>query len=159
MNKEQQEIRKKSPVQIRNKKASFEYYFIDTYTAGIVLTGTEIKSIRNGKASLVDSFCFINNGEIWVKGMNISPYFYGSYANHVAKRDRKLLLNKREIRRLMEDTNAVGFTIVPVLLFIDEKGRAKLDIALARGKKEYDKRQTLKEKEDRREMDRAIKHF
>lgn len=159
MNKEQQEIRKKSLVQIRNKKASFEYYFIDTYTAGIVLTGTEIKSIRNGKASLVDSFCFINNGEIWVKGMNISPYFYGSYANHVAKRDRKLLLNKREIRRLMEDTKAVGFTIVPVLLFIDEKGRAKLDIALARGKKEYDKRQTLKEKEDRREMDRAIKHF
>lgn len=159
MNKEQQEIRKKSPVQIRNKKASFEYYFIDTYTAGIVLTGTEIKSIRNGKASLVDSFCFINNGEIWVKGMNISPYFYGSYANHIAKRDRKLLLNKREIRRLMEDTKAVGFTIVPVLLFIDEKGRAKLDIALARGKKEYDKRQTLKEKEDRREMDRAIKHF
>ena len=159
MNKEQQEIRKKSPVQIRNKKASFEYYFIDTYTAGIVLTGTEIKSIRNGKASLVDSFCFINNGEIWVKGMNISPYFYGSYANHVAKRDRKLLLNKREIRRLMEDTKAVGFTIVPVLLFIDEKGRAKLDIALARGKKEDDKRQTLKEKEDRREMDRAIKHF
>lgn len=159
MNKEQQEIRKKSPVQIRNKKASFEYYFIDTYTAGIVLTGTEIKSIRNGKASLVDSFCFINNGEIWVKGMDVSPYFYGSYANHVAKRDRKLLLNKREIRRLMEDTKAVGFTIVPVLLFIDEKGRAKLDIALARGKKEYDKRQTLKEKEDRREMDRAIKHF
>ena len=159
MNKEQQEIRKKSPVQIRNKKASFEYYFIDTYTAGIVLTGTEIKSIRNGKASLVDSFCFINNGEIWVKGMNISPYFCGAYANHVAKRDRKLLLNKREIRRLMEDTKAVGFTIVPVLLFIDEKGRAKLDIALARGKKEYDKRQTLKEKEDRREMDRAIKHF
>ena len=159
MNKEQQEIRKKSPVQIRNKKASFEYYFIDTYTAGIVLTGTEIKSIRNGKAAWVDSFCFINNGEIWVKGMNISPYFYGSYANHVAKRDRKLLLNKREIRRLMEDTKAVGFTIVPVLLFIDEKGRAKLDIALARGKKEYDKRQTLKEKEDRREMDRAIKHF
>mgnify|MGYP000288400724 FL=1 len=159
MNKEQQEIRKKSPVQIRNKKASFEYYFIDTYTAGIVLTGTEIKSIRNGKASLVDSFCFINNGEIWVKGMNISPYFYGSYANHVAKRDRKLLLNKREIRRLMEDTKAVGCTIVPVLLFIDEKGRAKLDIALARRKKEYDKRQTLKEKEDRREMDRAIKHF
>lgn len=159
MNKEQQEIRKKSPVQIRNKKASFEYYFVDTYTAGIVLTGTEIKSIRNGKASLVDSFCFINNGEIWVKGMNVSPYFYGSYANHVAKRDRKLLLNKREIRRLMEDTKAVGFTIVPVLLFIDDKGRAKLDIALARGKKEYDKRQTLKEKEDRREMDRAIKHF
>ena len=159
MNKQEQDIRKKSPVQIRNKKASFEYFFVDTYTAGMVLTGTEIKSIRAGKASLVDSYCVIDRGEIWVKGMNISPYFYGSYANHVAKRDRKLLLNKREIRRLMEDTKAVGFTIVPVLLFIDEKGRAKLDIALARGKKEYDKRQTLKEKEDRREMDRAIKHF
>lgn len=159
MNKEQQEVRKKSPVQIRNKKASFEYYFVDTYTAGIVLTGTEIKSIRNGKASLVDSFCFINDGEMWVKDMNVSPYFYGSYANHQAKRDRKLLLNKREIRRLVEDTKAVGFTIVPTLLFIDGNGRAKLDIALARGKKEYDKRQSLKEKEDRREMDRAIKHF
>jgi SsrA-binding protein len=159
MNKEEQEIRKKSPVQIRNKKASFEYYFVDTYTAGIVLTGTEIKSIRNGKASLVDSFCYINNGEIWVKGMNISPYFYGSYSNHSAKRDRKLLLKKREIRRLTEDTKAVGFTIVPILVFIDQHGRAKVDIALARGKKEYDKRQTLREKEDRREMDRAIKHF
>jgi SsrA-binding protein len=159
MNKEQLELRKKSPVQIRNKKASFEYYFVDTYTAGIVLTGTEIKSIRNGKASLVDSFCYINNGELWVKGMNISPYFYGSYSNHEAKRDRKLLLNKREIRRLAEDTKAVGFTIVPTLLFIDDKGHAKVDIALARGKKEYDKRETLKEKEDRREMDRAIKHF
>ena len=159
MNKEEELLRKKSPVNIRNKKASFEYFFVDIYTAGIVLTGTEIKSIRLGKASLVDSYCYIHNGEIWVKGMNISPYFYGSYANHIAKRDRKLLLNKREIRRLMEDTKAVGFTIVPVLLFIDEKGRAKLDIALARGKKEYDKRQTLKEKEDRREMDRAIKHF
>ena len=159
MNKEQLELRKKSPVQIRNKKASFEYYFVDTYTAGIVLTGTEIKSIRNGKASLVDSFCYINNGELWVKGMNISPYFYGSYSNHEAKRDRKVLLNKREIRRLAEDTKAVGFTIVPTLLFIDDKGHAKVDIALARGKKEYDKRETLKEKEDRREMDRAIKHF
>ena len=146
-------------VNIKNRRATFDYEIVETFTAGIVLTGTEIKSIRQGHASLVDTFCFINNGEIWVKGMNISAYFYGSYANHVAKRDRKLLLNKREIRRLMEDTKAVGFTIVPVLLFIDEKGRAKLDIALARGKKEYDKRQTLKEKEDRREMDRAIKHF
>ena len=153
------ELRRKSPVQIRNKKASFEYYFVDTYTAGIVLTGTEIKSIRQGKASLVDSFCYINNGEIWVKGMNISPYFYGSYATHEAKRDRKLLLTKREIYKLQEATKPVGFTIVPILVFIDGKGRAKVDIALVRGKKEYDKRQTLKEKEDRREMDRAIKHF
>lgn len=159
MNKEELELRRKSPIQIRNKKASFEYYFVDTYTAGIVLTGTEIKSIRQGKASLVDSFCYVNNGGIWVKGMNISPYFYGSYANHEAKRDRKLLLTKREIYKLQEATKAVGFTIVPILVFIDGRGRAKVDIALARGKKEYDKRQTLKEKEDRREMDRAIKHF
>lgn len=159
MNKELLELRKKSPVQIRNKKASFDYNFVDTYTAGIVLTGTEIKSIRLGKASLVDSFCYINNGEIWVKGMNISPYFYGSYANHEARRDRKLLLSKREIRRLVEDTKAPGFTIVPTLVFIDSRGRAKMDIALARGKKEYDKRQSLKEKEDRREMDRAVKRF
>jgi len=159
MNKEEEQIRKKSPVSIRNKKASFEYFFVDTYTAGIVLTGTEIKSIRLGKASLVDSYCYIHNGEIWVKGMNISPYFFGSYNNHEAKRDRKLLLTKREIHKLQEATKQVGFTIVPTLVFIDAKGRAKVDIALAKGKKEYDKRQTLKEKEDRREMDRAMKHY
>ena len=159
MNKEEQEVRRKSPVQIRNKKASFEYFFVDTYTAGIVLTGTEIKSIRNGKASLVDSFCVLYKGELWVKGMNISPYFYGSYSNHVAKRDRKLLLTKRELHRLEEDSKQVGFTIVPTLLFIDRHGRAKIDIALARGKKEFDKRQTLREKQDKREMDRALKHF
>ena len=159
MNKEEELLRKKSPVSIRNKKASFEYYFVETFTAGIVLTGTEIKSIRMGKASLVDTYCYINNGEIWVKGMSISPYFYGSYNNHEMKRERKLLLTKREIHRLQEATKQVGFTIVPILVFIDAKGRAKMDIALARGKKEFDKRQTLKEKEDRREMDRAMKHY
>lgn len=159
MNKEEELLRKKSPVNIRNKKASFEYFFVETFTAGIVLTGTEIKSIRLGKASLVDSYCYIHNGEIWVKGMNISPYFFGSYNNHEAKRDRKLLLTKREIHKLQEATKQVGFTIVPTLVFIDAKGRAKVDIALVKGKKEYDKRQTLKEKEDRREMDRAIKRY
>ena len=159
MNKEEELLRKKSPVQIKNKKASFEYFFMETFTAGIVLTGTKIKSIRMGKASLVDTFCFINNGEIWVKGMNISPYFYGSYNNHEAKRDRKLLLNKREIHKLQEATKQIGYTIVPTLVFIDKNGRAKMDIALAKGKKEFDKRQTLKEKEDRREMDRAMKRF
>lgn len=159
MNKEEELLRKKSPVQIKNKKASFEYFFMETFTAGIVLTGTEIKSIRMGKASLVDTFCFINNGEIWVKGMNISPYFYGSYNNHEAKRDRKLLLNKREIHKLQEATKQIGYTIVPTLVFIDKNGRAKMDIALAKGKKEFDKRQTLKEKEYRREMDRAMKRF
>lgn len=157
MNKEQILLRKKSPVNIRNKKAAFEYFFIEELTAGIVLTGTEIKSIRLGKASLVDSFCYIVGGEIWVKGMNISTYFYGSYNNHEMKRDRKLLLTKKEIRRLESATKQTGYTIVPTLLFIDDHGRAKVDIALCKGKKLYDKRQTLKEKEDRREMDRAMK--
>ena len=159
MNKEEELLRKKSPVNIRNKKASFEFFFVDTFTAGIVLTGTEIKSIRQGKASLVDSYCYIHQGEIWVKGMNISPYFFGSYNNHEAKRDRKLLLNRREINKLQEATKQVGFTIVPILVFIDDHGRAKVDIALAKGNKAFDKRQTMKEKEDRREMDRAIKRY
>ena len=159
MNKEQELIRKKSAVNIRNKKASFEYFFIETCTAVIVLTGAEIKSIRLGKASLVDTFCYINNGEIWVKGMNITPYFYGSYNNHEAKRDRKLLLNRREIARLESATKQTGYTIIPLLVFLDEHGRAKMDLALCKGKKEFDKRQTLKAKEDRREMDRAMKHY
>ncbi len=159
MNKEEELFRKKSPINIKNKKASFEYFFVDVLTAGIVLTGTEIKSIRMGKASLVDSYCYIHNGEIWVKGMNVSPYFYGSYSNHESKRERKLLLNKREIKKLDEASKLPGYTIVPILLFIDDKGRAKLDIALARGKKVYDKRQTMKEKEDRREIERAVKRF
>lgn len=159
MNKIELELRKKSPIQIKNKKASFEYFFVDEFTAGIVLTGTEIKSIRLGKASLVDTYCYIYNNEIWVKGMNISPYFYGSYANHEMKRDRKLLLNRKEIRNLQEATKQPGYTIIPTLVFIDQNGRAKVDIALCRGKKQYDKRQTLKEKEDRREMDRVRKNF
>ena len=152
MNKEELEIRKKSPVQIKNKKASFENFFVETYTAGI-------KSIRLGKASLVDAYCTIINGEMWVKGMNVSPYFYGSYSNHEARRDRKLLLNRREIHRLAEAVKQVGFTIIPILVFIDKNGRAKMDIALAKGKKLFDKRQSLKEKEDRREMDRVRKNF
>ena len=152
MNKQQEELRKKSPVQIKNKKASFEYFFVDEYTAGIVLTGTEIKSIRLGKASLADAYCVIIGGEIWIKGMNVSPYFYGSYSNHEMRRDRKLLLNRREIYHLSEAVKNPGFTIVPTLVFIDKNGRAKVDIALARGKKLFDKRQAMKEKEDRREM-------
>ena len=159
MNKQQEELRKKSPVQIKNKKAAFEYFFIEEFTAGIVLTGTEIKSIRAGKASLVDTYCTIIRGELWVKGMSISPYFYGSYNNHEQKRDRKLLLTRREISRLESATKQTGYTIVPTLIFIDENGRAKVDIALCKGKKAYDKRQTLKEKEDRREMDRAMKIY
>ena len=159
MNKQEQELRKKSPVQIKNRKASFEYFFIEEFTAGIVLTGTEIKSIRAGKASLVDTYCTIIRGELWVKGMSVSPYFYGSYNNHEQKRDRKLLLTRREINRLEAATKQTGYTIVPTLVFIDDKGRAKVDIALCKGKKAFDKRQTLKEKEDRREMDRAMKNY
>ena len=159
MNKQQEELRKKSPVQIKNRKASFEYFFIEEFTAGIVLTGTEIKSIRAGKASLVDTYCTIIHGEMWVKGMSISPYFYGSYNNHEQKRDRKLLLTRREIARLESATKQTGYTIVPTLVFIDENGRAKMDLALCKGKKAFDKRQTLKEKEDRREMDRAMKGY
>ena len=159
MNKQEQELRKKSPIQIKNRKAAFEYFFIEEFTAGVVLTGTEIKSIRAGKASLVDTYCTIINGELWVKGMSISPYFFGSYNNHEQKRDRKLLLTRREINRLESATKQTGYTIVPTLVFIDEKGLAKMDIALCKGKKAYDKRQTLKEKEDRREMDRAMKVY
>ncbi|MBQ8047430.1 MAG: SsrA-binding protein SmpB [Prevotella sp.] len=159
MNKQEQELRKKSPIQIKNRKASFEYFFVETFTAGIVLTGTEIKSIRQGKASLVDTYCLIINGEMWLRGMSVSPYFYGSFANHEMKRDRKLLLNRREINRLQEATKAPGYTIVPTLVFIDQNGRAKVDIALCRGKKQYDKRQSLKEKEDRREMERVVKRY
>lgn len=151
-------IAKPQQVNIKNKRASFDYEFIDTFTAGIVLTGTEIKSIRKGKASLVDTYCYINNGEVWVKNMYVALYEQGSYNNHVERRERKLLLNKKEIRNLQEDTKSPGFTIVPVRIFINEKGLAKMVIALARGKKEYDKRQSLKAKEDRREMDRAMKH-
>ena len=124
-----------------------------------MLTGTEIKSIRAGKASLVDAYCLIINGEMWVRGMSVSPYFYGSYNNHEQKRDRKLLLTRREINRLQSATKQTGYTIVPLLVFLDEKGRAKMDIALCKGKKAFDKRQTLKEKEDRREMDRAMKVY
>ena len=148
---------KQPAINIKNKRATFDYEFIDTLTAGIVLTGTEIKSIRLGKASLVDTYCYFNHGELWVKNMHITQYSYGSYNNHVERRERKLLVNKKELRNLEADSKSPGFTIVPVRLFINEKGLAKLAIALAKGKKEYDKRQSLKDKEDRREMDRAMK--
>ena len=148
---------KSTPINIKNKRASFDYEFVDTYTAGIVLTGTEIKSIRMGKAGLVDTFCYFIRGELWVKNMHIAEYFYGSYNNHTARRDRKLLLNRKELRKLERDSQAPGFTIVPTRLFINEKGLAKLVIALAKGKKQFDKRETLKEKDARREMDRAFK--
>ncbi|MBR2261295.1 MAG: SsrA-binding protein SmpB [Paludibacteraceae bacterium] len=148
----------KSDVLIRNKRATFDYELIDTYQAGIVLVGTEIKSIRLGKASLVDTFCYFNDGELWVKNMNISEYFYGTYNNHLPRRDRKLLLSKRELQKIRRQTKDTGFTVVPTKLFINEKGLAKMEIAVAKGKKEYDKRESLKEKDDRRQMDRSMKH-
>ena len=146
-----------SRINIKNKRAEHDYFIIDQYTAGIVLTGTEIKSIRAGKAGLVDTFCFISNNEIWVKNMYIAEYSFGSFNRHEIRRDRKLLLNKKEIRNLAEETKSPGQTIVPLRLFIDDNGRAKLVIGLCRGKKEYDKRETLKEKEGRREIDRVLK--
>ena len=148
---------KQTPINIKNKRATFDYELLDTYTAGIVLTGTEIKSIRLGKASLVDTYCLFERGELWVRNMHIAEYFYGTYNNHAARRDRKLLLNKSELRKLLRATKDTGFTIVPVRLFINEKGLAKLVIAVAKGKKQYDKRQSLKEKEDKRSMDRMFK--
>ena len=150
---------KKVNINIKNKRAEFDFHIVDKYMAGIVLTGTEIKSIRVGKAGLVDTYCYIHNGEMWVKNMYVAEYDRGSYNNHLPRRDRKLLLNKKEIRNLQQETKNPGFTIVPLRLFINEEGRAKLDIALCRGKKEYDKRATLKEKQDRKDMDRYIKNF
>ena len=143
-------------VLIKNKRATFDYELIETYEAGIVLTGTEIKSIRLGKASLVDTFCIVERGEIWVKNMYVAEYFYGTYNNHTARRDRKLLLNKKEIRHIDSAVRTQGVTVVPTKLFINEKGLAKLVIAIARGKKEYDKRDSIRERDDKREMARAF---
>ena len=144
-------------INIKNRRATFDYEILDTYTAGIILTGTEIKSIRLGKASLVDTFCMFMNDELWVKNMHITAYFYASFSNHEVRRDRKLLLNKKELAKLKRGTQETGNTIVPLRLFINNKGLAKLVIGLARGKKQYDKRETLKAKDARREMDRMFK--
>lgn len=143
-------------INIKNKRAAFDYSISETFTAGIVLTGTEIKSIRLGKASLVDSFCYVDNREVWIKNMYIAEYFYGTYNNHVARRDRKLLLQKKEIAKLEKSGKETGFTIVPMRLFINDRGLAKLVIGIGRGKKEYDKRQAIKEREDKRSIARMF---
>lgn len=148
---------KASQVNIKNRRATFDYEIGDTYTAGMVLTGTEIKSIRAGKASLTDSYCLIDNGEVWVKGMHIAEYFYGSYNNHVARRDRKLLLSRKEIAKITKAAADPGYTIIPLRVFINERGFAKLVIGVARGKKQYDKRQSIREREDKRAIDRMFK--
>ncbi len=146
----------RSKIQISNRRASFDYTFLETYTAGIVLTGTEIKSIRAGKVSLADAFCYFDTrGQLYVKGMNVAQYFWGSWGQHEPVRDRKLLLTRRELRHLRQETRLKGNTIVAVKLFVADNGYAKLLIALAKGKKEYDKRQNIKEKDIRREMERG----
>lgn len=143
-------------VNIKNKRATFDYEITDTYTAGLVLTGTEIKSIREGKASLADTFCFLADGEVWVKNMYVAEYFFGSYNNHSTRRDRKLLLQHREILKLEKSAKEAGYTIVPLRLFINDRGLAKLVIGVARGKKEYDKRQTIKDRENKRDLARVM---
>ncbi|MDR1755399.1 MAG: SsrA-binding protein SmpB [Culturomica sp.] len=143
-----------SDINIRNKRASFDYEFIEEFNAGIVLTGTEIKSIRAGKASLVDSYCYFSRGELWVRGIHIAEYRLGTYYNHEEKRERKLLLTRQELRKWERKVKESGLTIVPVKLFLTDKGWAKLRIALAKGKKEFDKRESLKLKDAKREMER-----
>ncbi|MDE6118675.1 MAG: SsrA-binding protein SmpB [Muribaculaceae bacterium] len=141
-------------INIKNRRATFDYAIGDTFTAGLMLTGTEIKSIRLGKASLTDTFCYVDRGEVWVKNMYIAEYFYGTYNNHLERRDRKLLLNRKEIRQLEKESQTAGFTIVPLRLFINERGLAKLVVGIGKGKKEYDKRQSIKERDDKRSMAR-----
>ena len=144
----------KSKIQINNRRASFDYEFLETYVAGIQLAGTEIKSIRAGKASLSDAYCNFVGNELFVKGMNVAQYFWGSWGQHEPTRDRRLLLNRKELRHLQAEDKKKGLTIVAVRLFIAENGYAKLLIALAKGKREYDKRQTIRERDIRREMER-----
>jgi SsrA-binding protein len=146
-----------SNIVIKNKKASHDYEFIEKCVAGIRLTGTEIKSIRSGKANLTDSFCAFRGGELFITGMHISEYYWGNIYNHDPLAERKLLLKKKELRKLERKVKETGLTIIVVKVFINERGLAKAEIALAKGKKEYDKRETLKLKDHGREMDRALK--
>lgn len=146
-------------VNIKNKRAKFEYHILDTFVAGIQLRGTEIKSIRNGKASILEAFCVVEKGEVYIRNMNITEYENASFYQHKPKADRKLLLNKKEIEKIEKGLATKGYTVVPLRLFLNKKGLAKLEIALAQGKKLYDKRQDLKEKDDKRAIDRVKKDF
>ncbi|PKP03267.1 MAG: SsrA-binding protein [Bacteroidetes bacterium HGW-Bacteroidetes-6] len=141
-------------IQIKNKKAWFEFNILEQYSAGMVLQGTEIKSIRAGKASIAEAYCLFIGSDLFIRNMNISEYAFGTYNNHDPKRDRKLLLKKRELRKLKNKVRETGLTMVPLMLYLSDSGFAKIDIALAKGKKMYDKRETLKEKENRRDMER-----
>lgn len=144
-------------INIRNKRATFDYEIIEQFTAGIVLVGTEIKSIRLGKASLTDCYCYFDCGELYIRGVNINEYKWGTYNNHIPKRDRKLLLNRRELNKLERALQDKGLTVVGMRMFISDKGLAKVVIGLARGRKNFDKREYIKDKDARREMDRAMK--
>lgn len=146
-------------IHILNRKAKFNYEFLEKFTAGIVLKGTEIKSIREGKASIAESFCEFQNGELFVINMNVEEYSHASHFNHKPKSERKLLLNKRELKKLEKEVRNTGLTIIPLDLFINEKGIAKLEIALAKGKKDFDKRETLKERDTKRDLSRIKKSF
>lgn len=147
-------------INIKNKKARFEYEILDKYMAGIVLGGTEIKSIREGKASISESFCEFNDrGELFIINMQIDEYSHGSHYNHLPKAERKLLLNKKELKKLHKEVNTSGLTIIPLNLFLNERGLAKLNIALAKGKKLYDKRETMKDRDNKRDLDRIKKGF
>ncbi len=146
-------------VQIKNRKARFEYEILDKYTAGIVLRGTEIKAIREGKASIAESFCEFANGELFVINMTIQEYSHATHFQHAPKSERKLLLNRKELRKLEKEAKNTGLTIIPLLLFTNEKGFAKLEIALCRGKKQYDKRESLKERDSKRNLSRIKKAF
>ncbi|MGD9556665.1 MAG: SsrA-binding protein SmpB [Mangrovibacterium sp.] len=148
---------KKQDINIKNKRAYFDYEILEKFIAGIQLAGTEIKSVRNSKASIVESYCRFSQNELYVVNMNISEYDFGNINNHEARRDRKLLLTKKELDKLQKKTKESGLTIIPLKMFINDRGLAKMEIALAKGKKTYDKRETLKQKDARRDMDRAMK--
>ncbi|WP_289730896.1 SsrA-binding protein SmpB [uncultured Alistipes sp.] len=146
-------------INIRNKRATFDYEILEEWTAGIVLVGTEIKSVRAGKASMTDSYCYFDKGEVWIRGANIAEYDWGTCNNHAPRRDRKLLLTAREIAKLQRAAQDKGLTVVGLRLFLNDRGLAKVVIGLARGRKSYDKREYLKENDAKREMDKALKNF
>ncbi len=146
-----------SQINVKNKKAFFEYHILDKYVAGVKLLGTEIKSIREGKANINDSFCAFLNGDLYIRNMHIAEYSHGSFYNHEAKRDRQLLLTKRELKKLKVKGEERGYTIIPLRMFISDRGFAKLEIALAQGKKDFDKRDSIKERDTKRELGRLMK--
>lgn len=150
---------KPAEVNIRNKRATFEYELIDTYVAGMVLRGSEIKSVRDGKASMNDAYCQFKDDELWIKNLNISEYKEATVWQHEPLRMRKLLLSKKELSKLLAKVKERGFTIIPLRLFITERGFAKIEIALARGKKVYDKRASIKEKDQKRDLDRSMRNY